>query len=320
MGINVGALMAPITAGIVGNLIAQSFPTEAGPIVERRGYLLVFSIAAVGMIVGEIIYLLLRRYVRPVQTQGQSAATSDEDIPESLRRQRKWALIVFFGINILFWMAFKQRANSMALWTKDRMDLAAPDWLVNFLTTLHIDWLMLNKHGQFGKEFFLALNPFFIIVLSPVFVWVWSALRSVRLDVPTPAKLVIGFILTAGAFAIMWRADTTTPAGELVSIRVLFAFYIALTTAELCLSPMGLSLVSKLAPARTRAMWMGLFFVSTSIGGYLAGEIFQHYKSMPYDAFFLRVFIALVGGTVLMLAAYPLISAALRSPPKSTET
>jgi dipeptide/tripeptide permease len=75
-----------------------------------------------------------------------------------------------------------------------------------------------------------------------------------------------------------------------------------------------LSLVSKLARARTRAIWMGLFFVSTSVGGYLAGEIYQFYKDVPYGDFFFRVFVALLGGTALMLAAYPVIAAALRPP------
>jgi dipeptide/tripeptide permease len=78
---------------------------------------------------------------------------------------------------------------------------------------------------------------------------------------------------------------------------------------------MGLSLVSKLAPARSRAVWMGLFFVSTSAGGWLAGEVYQRYKDVPYGDFFLKVFVALLGGTVLMLAAYPVIAAALRPPP-----
>ncbi len=147
-------------------------------------------------------------------------------------------------------------------------------------------------------------------------------MRSIRLEVPTPAKLVLGFALTASAFAIMWRADATTPSGSLVSLWVLVAFYVALTAGELCLSPMGLSLVSKLAPARSRAVWMGLFFISTSIGGYLAGRIFQAYKNrlpegatIPYTDFFFYVFLALVGGMALMLAAYPIIASALRPAP-----
>ncbi|HTK74212.1 MAG TPA: peptide MFS transporter [Gemmataceae bacterium] len=309
MGINVGALMAPLIAAIVGNVMAASH--GAGPFTERLGYQIVFMIAAGGILVGEFIYLTFGRLVRPVQVSGASATAGAAEVPADLQARRNLALAIFFGINVLFWMAFKQRANSMALWTRDRMDLSAPAWLADLFAALHVDWLML-KDGQFGKEFFLTLNPFLIIVLSPLLVWFWAALRSVRLEVPTPAKLVLGFLLTAGAFAIMWQCETATPPGERVSSRVLVAFYVALTLGELCLSPMGLSLVSKLAAARTRAVWMGLFFVSTSVGGYLSGEIYQFYKDVPYGDFFLKVCLALLGGTLLMLAAYPVIASALR--------
>jgi POT family proton-dependent oligopeptide transporter len=311
MGINVGALMAPIMAAIVGNVMAASHGPGAS--VERQGYLIVFMIAAAGMVVGELIYLIFGRFARPLQVSGSAATAGVPEVPASLQSKRNLALAIFFGINVLFWMAFKQRANSMALWTRDRMDLSAPAWLADLFAALHVDWLML-KDGQFGKEFFLTLNPLLVIVLSPLLVWFWAALRGARLEVPTPAKLVLGFVLTAGAYAIMWQCETATPPGERASAMVLVAFYVALTLGELCLSPMGLSLVSKLARARTRAIWMGLFFVSTSVGGYLAGEIYQFYKDVPYGDFFFRVFVALLGGTALMLAAYPVIAAALRPP------
>jgi POT family proton-dependent oligopeptide transporter len=316
MGINVGALMAPLIAAVVGNLMAAAH--GAGETVERQGYLTVFMIASGGMLVGQLIFLTFGRLVRPIDASGATALGA-VDVPADVQRKRNLALAIFFAINVLFWMAFKQRANSMALWTKDRMDLSAPVWLAALFAALHVDWLML-KDGQFGKEFFLTLNPFLIIVLSPLLVWFWAALRAIRLEVPTPAKLVLGFLLTTAAFAIMWQCETVTPPGERASSRVLVAFYVALTLGELCLSPMGLSLVSKLAPARARAVWMGLFFVSTSVGGYLAGEIYQFYKDVPFGEFFLKVCIALLGGTVLMLAVYPVIASALRpTPPKTNE-
>jgi len=315
MGINVGAMMAPLMAAIVGNVMAASHGEGAS--TERQGYLYVFMIAAGGILVGELIFLTFGRLIRPVQASSAAAAAGAAEVPADLRRRRNLALAIFFGINVLFWMAFKQRANSMALWTEKRMDLSAPTWLADLFAALHIEWLML-KDGQFRKEFFLTLNPFLIIVLSPLLVWFWAALRSARLEVPTPAKLVLGFVLTAGAFAIMWRCETVTPPGERASALVLVAFYVSLTLGELCLSPMGLSLVSKLAAARTRAVWMGLFFVSTSVGGWLSGEIYQYYKDVPYGDFFLKVCIALLGGTVLMLAAYPVIASALRPTPAKT--
>lgn len=311
MGINVGALFSPIVAGITGIMVKEHTDWP-----ERYGYLLVFAIAAVGMVIGFLIFFSFKNKVHPVQASG-NAATTAEPIPPEVQSKRNWALIVFFVINVLFWMAFKQRANSMALWIRDRTDLTAPDWLASTLSFLHVDQFFM-KNGLVGKEFFQSFNPLFVILLSPLLVWLWSALRKVRIDVPTPAKLVLGFLLTASSFAIMWQTARLTPEGQRASAMVIVAFYLALTAGELCLSPMGLSLVSKLAPARTRAIWMGLFFVSTSVGGYLAGEIYQFFEKWPFADFFLVLMCSSLGAMVLMIFAYPLINSALKPAPPPT--
>jgi POT family proton-dependent oligopeptide transporter len=313
MGINVGALFSPIVAGMTVNYLANTTDWE-----PRYGYLMVFAIAAVGMLVGEAIYLTFRANVRPVQAATPAVANTADEVPADVQRRRNVALALFFGINILFWMAFKQRANSMALWIANRTDLAAPDWLVNLLTALRLDKLWL-KDGDLGKELFQALNPLFVILFTPQLVWVWGTLRAAKVEVSTPAKLVIGFALTAGAFAIMWRAAVVTPDSARAPVIVILAFYVALTLGELCLSPMGLSLVSKLAPARTRAVWMGGFFASVSVGGYLAGEAYQLFKDLPFAPFFKMLTFSSLGAMALMLAAYPLIAAALRPVPSPAE-
>ncbi len=351
MGINVGALIAPITAAVVVNLVAQSLSpepvpaylgligaaadpslgtlvsavtaaTEASNAVARPGYLTVFAVALVGMLLGEVIYLLFGRAARAVAaTPGRAAggaAPSAPDVPDDLQRRRCIALVIFFGINILFWMAFKQKGNTLATWARDRTDLAAPDWLVRALGLVWLDGLML-KDGLLGKELFAALNPFFVIVFSPLLVWVWNALRDLRLEVPTPAKLVLGFALTTGAFAIMWQVAARTAPDERVTPWALIACYAVLTLGELCLSPMGLALVSKLAPSRTRGAWMGAFMASIAIGGYLAGGVRQYIKDWPYADFFLLLTGSSAFAMLLMLAAYPLIAAALRPVPPPAE-
>jgi proton-dependent oligopeptide transporter, POT family len=348
MGINVGALLGPITAAAVVNVVAQNLSPEPAPAylslvamaaepsvagiasslgvaqgaanaVSRPGYLMVFAVAAVGMLIGEAIYLLFGRFVGLRQTTATVAAPGDAaaEVPPALQARRNVALLIFFGINILFWMAFKQKGNTLATWARDRTDLAAPDWLVYLLSAVRLDRLLL-KDGLLGKELFGALNPFYVIVFSPLLVWFWNTLRDLRLEVPTPAKLVLGFALTAGAFAIMWQVAARTGPAERVTPIALVACYAVLTLGELCLSPMGLSLVSKLAPARTRAVWMGLFFVSTSIGGYLAGGVRQYIKDWPYADFFLLLTASSAFAMLLMLAAYPVIAAALRPPPAPT--
>jgi len=311
MGINVGALIAPISAAVIVNLVGKHTTWE-----PRYAYLAVFATAAIGMLLGEAIYLLFSRWVVPVQTVRSAVAeevSTQPVIPSQLQSRRNLALIVFFCINILFWMAFKQKGNTLAQWARDRTDLMAPDWLNKALSAVKLDGLLL-KDGLLGKELFAALNPFFVIVLTPLFIGFWNQLRRIGLNVSTPAKLVIGFALTAGAFSVMWRIAAATAVTERVSPMFLVYTYALLTLGELCLSPMGLSLVSKLAPSATRAFWMGMFFVSTAIGGYLAGGVRQYIKDWPFADFFALLTFSSLGAMVLMLVSYPLIASALRSP------
>jgi POT family proton-dependent oligopeptide transporter len=320
MGINIGALFSPIVAGVVGNLMAQRHAGNAALAAEevsRMGYLLVFAVAAVGMVIGEVIFLIGKRWVHVHQSAvSVTSTTPAPEVEPAVQRQRNLALLVFFGINVLFWMAFKQRANSMALWIKDKTVLDAPDWIASLLETLRLDTLML-KDGKIAKELFQSLNPLFVIILSPMFVWLWAALRSVRINVPTPAKLVVGFALLAASFGLMWQVADGLGDGQRGSASVIVWFYLLLTASELCLSPMGLSLVSKLAPASSRAIWMGLFFISTSVGGLLAGEIYQAFEGVEFSVFFRTITFSSLFAMALMLAAYPVIARALRADPSA---
>jgi proton-dependent oligopeptide transporter, POT family len=311
MGINIGALIAPISAAIIVNVVGKYTTWE-----PRYAYLAVFAVAAIGMVLGEIIFLSFSRWVIPVQPVRRAIAESvsaEPAVPPNLQSRRNLALIVFFCINIAFWMAFKQKGNTLALWARDRTDLQAPEWLSGALGSIKLDHLLL-KDGLLGKELFAALNPFFVIVLTPLLIGFWNQFRRIGLTVPTPAKLVIGFALTAGAFSVMWRIAAATSTNERVSPMFLVYTYALLTLGELCLSPMGLSLVSKLAPSATRAVWMGMFFVSTAIGGYLAGGVRQYIKDWPFADFFALLTYSSLGAMVLMMVSYPLIASALKPP------
>jgi POT family proton-dependent oligopeptide transporter len=223
MGINVGALFAPIVAGVTANLVKRHTTWD-----ERYGYLLVFAIAAAGMIIGEIIFLATRKRIclhQSEETPGVAQLSpSDTNLDDQFQRRRNIALLIFFGINIVFWMAFKQRANSMAIWIKERTDLVPPSWLSDCLKFLHIDDLMLDKNGQIAPALFLTLNPLFVIVLSPLLVLLWAGLRSLRINVSTPAKLVLGFVLLACAYLLMWKVAEGLPAGQRASSLVIVQF------------------------------------------------------------------------------------------------
>jgi proton-dependent oligopeptide transporter, POT family len=294
MGINIGALFAPIVAEGLLQLIAGSevlelakkgaalSPEQAANL--RTGFLSAFYAAAIGMMLGTAILSFFyrkladaeRRHV-PLEAADIAAVSVTEDVPpaesslSAIERvpeaTRITALLVVYGIVIVFWMVFHQNGSTMTYWADKN-------------TAWNVSGVVSN-----------AINPFWIVVLSIPLVNVWNWLRKRGLEPSTPSKMALGMLLTSVAFLILFVAaksggDQTfvTDAqgqfvrdahGELTAIqnRVspvwLIAAYMVISLAELMLSPMGLSLVSKVAPARMRGLMMGGWFVATAIGNKL---------------------------------------------------
>jgi POT family proton-dependent oligopeptide transporter len=302
MGINIGAFLSPIVAGAVAS---------------RWGYHAAFQAAGVGMLISLATFVLFQRWIQEAQTtpSRSNSAVPVEDIPHEVQTHRNLALLIFFGINILFWMAFKQNGNALAVFARDYTDRVPPSWLKDILQQTGLAKILLDKEGrEFPAALQASINPFYVIVFSPMMVAVWQALRRRNLEPSTPGKLVLGFALCTLAFLFIggvWRA-----AGDgLLSPAVLLGTYALITLAELCLSPMGLSLVSKLAHPRTRAVWMGGFFVSTAIGGYLSGAVGHFWDRWATYPERTQFFFLLAGSSfvamLLMLASYRIIAAAL---------
>jgi POT family proton-dependent oligopeptide transporter len=302
MGINIGAFLSPIVAGAVAS---------------RWGYHAAFQAAGVGMLISLATFVLFQRWIQEAQTtpSRSNSAFPVEDIPHEVQTRRNLALLIFFGINILFWMAFKQNGNALAVFARDYTDRVPPSWLKDILQQTGLAKILLDKEGrEFPAALQASINPFYVIVFSPMMVAVWQALRRRNLEPSTPGKLVLGFALCTLAFLFIggvWRA-----AGDgLLSPAVLLGTYALITLAELCLSPMGLSLVSKLAHPRTRAVWMGGFFVSTAIGGYLSGAVGHFWDRWATYPERTQFFFLLAGSSfvamLLMLASYRIIAAAL---------
>jgi POT family proton-dependent oligopeptide transporter len=201
-------------------------------------------------------------------------------VAPAVQRERHFALVIIFVLVAFFWMAFKQNANTFPLWAKDCTDRTPPEWLAG------ATWLL--DKGQFAPEYFSSINPLFVILFSPVLVAGWAFLRARGWEPSTPAKIGLGMVLTAGAFSLLafgGLAGGDTP-GTRVSMAYLVGAYAILTVGELCLSPMGLSLVSKLAAPKQRSAWMGGWFVATAVGGYLSGIVGTLWKPWPHSQFF----------------------------------
>jgi len=262
MGINIGAFFSPIVAAYLRNTYDWGYA---------------FAAAGVGMIVSFILFITLRRHTLAGENKAQADRGTQIVLTAQQEKSRITALLLVFGIVIVFWMAFHQNGFTLTFWARDAT-----------ATTL-------------SPETTQAFNPFFVVAFTPLLVWFWMQLRKRGMEPSTAAKIGIGMLLTAGAFSIMTGAGLSGGDDGRVSIAWLISAYAVITVGELCLSPMGLSLVNKLAPARMRGLLMGGWFAATSIGNYLSGLLGSFWDDLPHSSFFMILVIASVGAAGLLL-------------------
>lgn len=200
--------------------------------------------------------------------------------------QRVGVIVVISLFSIVFWMGFEQSGGTLTLFADEKTNRSVFGW-------------------EIPASMFQVINPIFIITLAPLFSLLWTALSKRNFPLPSVAKQGFGLILVSLAFAVMFVADKEAKTG-LVSPFWLVAVYFIFTVAELFLSPIGLSLITKLAHPRIASLMMALWFLSTAAANYLAG-ILEHALE-PYNLnlwAFLGV-MTLVPG-VLMLALTPVL-------------
>ena len=171
-----------------------------------------------------------------------------------------------------------------------------------------------KKVYLYNTELFQSINPFWVIALTPVVVGFFMMLRRKDKEPSTPTKIVLGLFLSALSCLVMVGAVYAGDNGAYkVSPLWLFAAYGIITVGELCLSPMGLSLVSKLSPSRITALMMGGFFLSTSIGNKLSGILASMWYSYEDKAYFFWVnFALLLIATLLGVAILKLLNKAMK--------
>lgn len=273
MGINIGAFFAPFVASYMRN---------------NFGWGYAFVAAACGMLVSLAIFLGFKKYVTMVVTSKHSSVEHVKQMTPEQEKNGIVSLFIIYAIVIVFWLAFYQNGLTLTFWARDCTATAIK------------------------PEIFQAVNPFFIVFFTPILVWVWSALRKKGKEPSTPMKLSAGMLLTAAAFAVMMLAALSGGDTDRVSIVWLILSYALVTLAEICLSPMGLSLANKLSPPRMRGLMMGCWFGATSIGKYLAGFIGGYWEKMPHSRFFGLLVIMSIIAFILMLAVRKKIGSALK--------
>lgn len=206
-------------------------------------------------------------------------------------KRRMQAAIALFAASALFWAGFEQAGSSF-----------------NLFAARHTDRLLLG--WEMPASWLLSVNPVFIILLAPFFAALWVRLGMRNLDPSSPAKFALALLLLGAGFGIMALAAGFVAQGEKVLPLWLILTYLLHSMGELCLSPVGLSLATRLAPKGFAAQMMGLWFMSLAVGnliaGLIAGRIGQEdISQMP--ALFMQLLLACCAmGLVLFALRKPL--------------
>jgi POT family proton-dependent oligopeptide transporter len=296
MGINLGAFMAPLVVGfLTDNVFSGTAINEAGEVVISYGYRYGFLAAAVGMFLGQIFFnSLAQKYLgnigkRPGSLQASALnAGAPVDTKKPLtkeERQRITVIFVLFVFAIFFWAGFEQAGSSLSLYTDKYVD----------------------RH-MFGYEiptaWFQSVNPLFIVLLAPLFGMFWVSKTGKKLT--TPIKMGLGMVILGLGFffmlgAVAERGGDTEDISIKASLIWLVLTYLVHTLGELCLSPVGLSVVTKLSPPKLASVLMGVWllssFVANIVGGFLASSV----ESMGAGKIFLYVALfVIVCGIILI--------------------
>jgi POT family proton-dependent oligopeptide transporter len=279
MGINLGATLGPLIAGY----LAQNVNWHIG-----------FASAGVGMTLGLVQYVLGRERLRqglarlgqqPVApTADTSAARQTTQSGAGLSAgefRRILAIVFFFAAAVVFWGAYEQAGSTLNLFA-DR-------------------YTRLEVFGfRFPSSWFQSVQPIFVILLSPFFGWLW--LRLGRREPSVPAKFALGLLFMGLSFAVLIPAGSMAQSGAGVRVSPWFLVwsYFVSELGELCVSPIGLSAVTKLAPLRIVGLMMGVWFLSNAFGNKLAGWAAGFFSTVPLHTLFWDVTVVLLVASGVM--------------------
>ncbi|MFZ2467775.1 MAG: peptide MFS transporter [Parvibaculum sedimenti] len=257
VGINLGAFLAPLVCGTLG---------------ERIGWHYGFAAAGIGMLIAIAIYHFGAPNFPAEMPRAATVAPRAPLTRDDWRSIGSLALLCVFVT--FFWATYEQQGNTIALWADGYTDRS-----VNLLF-----W-----RGEVPTTWFLSLNPFMIFAFTPFVVALWARQSRRGTEPSTLVKMSLGCLGIALGNLIMIAAAYEAGATGKASPLWLFVYFAIVTAGELYLSPTGLSFVSKIAPARLISMLMGFWFLTNFTGNFLAGWLGSFWSGMDKGAFFLMI-------------------------------
>lgn len=273
MGINLGGFFGPIICGYLG---------------ETMGWHYGFGAAGIGMSIGLLVFLFgqykipshignVPNRVRRNTLNDKTIETQDTIILSPDEKNKISILLVLSFFSVFFWTAFEQAGSSMNLFADRYVDRVVLGW-------------------EIPASIFQSINPVFILIFAPLFAWIWTFTSRRNKEPDSAVKFSIGlFLLSLGFVCLVLGAKEVTDSG-ISSLHWLVLAYLFNTWGELCLSPVGLSMVSKLSPDRFTGLMMGIWLMSNAIshmlGGFLSGYMDDWGSMSFFSLFVIMSFIA----------------------------
>ncbi len=292
MGINIGAFFAPLIIGFsVDYLFA--IKNEAGEIITH-GYKYGFLISACGMITGQLVFrALMNKFledkgIKPVykiDSKGQSCNNQKLTLSEV---KKIVAIAILASMTVMFWVGYEQAGSSLTLYTENYINRNVASFLV-------------------PTEWFQSLNPLFIMFLAPILSLFWVSKFGRKIS--APKKMSFAIIMLGMSFLFMLGAISQR-GGNIADISIkastiwIVMLYLFQTIGELCLEPVGLSVVSKLSPARFVSLMMGIWYLASFVANYLSGLVASFVETIgALEVFTWLAFGSMALGFVLFLCS-----------------
>ena len=301
MGINLGAMIAPLVIGVVtDNMFATT--NEDGSI--SYGYRYGFLVSGLGMLLGQVIFNLLGTKflgdlgTKPVGVVSDSSVTESpksvnpetgKELDEKDEKQRISVIFILLIFAVFFWAGFEQAGSSLSLYTDKYIDRSIGSF-------------------EIPTSWFQSVNPLFIVTLAPLFTLFWASPIGRRLT--TPVKMGVGMIILGAGFLFMIGAVAERSANGDVNdvnnkaaLMWLIMTYLLHTIGELCISPVGLSVVTKLSPPKLASVLMAVWMLSSSFANFLGGFIAAYVETMGAGEVFtyIAVFVSVCGVLLILL-------------------
>lgn len=278
MGINLGALFAPL---VIGYLTDDLFAVKSGDEIMSFGYKYGFLASGIGMLLGQLVFnTLAQKYLgdlgkKPVTNKASVAGEETKEavsinpqtgevLTKAQENQRITVIYILFAFAVFFWAGFEQAGSSLSLYTDSYINREVT---VPFIGTKLIP-----------SSWFQSVNPLFIVLLAPLFAGFWNSKFGKKLS--TPVKMGVGMVILGIGFWFMLGAvaeragkgDVNDVANK-AALMWLLMTYLLHTIGELCLSPVGLSVVTKLSPPKLASVMMAVWMLSSSIANFIGGYV-----------------------------------------------